>query len=207
MFSFMEMQKDERVDCRFWAPTERPFVRNLHTTAQKFLKTGDDFLLLMDDDNPPQRNPLDLVFLGLDVVGLPTPVWNSRDSKGRPWYFNVMVEVKGEAGEPLGWGPADMQPAFDARGLKPVDSVGTGCVLIARRVLEDLFERCEGRPAEAPFMRLWNDQGDVDGGNDFMFCRRARQAGYRIWAHFDYTCDHYVTLSLNEVISRLGGRA
>ncbi len=144
----------------------------------------------MDDDNPPLRNPLDLVSLDLDVVGLPTPVWHC-DGETFPYYPNAMRKVKD------GYKPITVEGV--PTGLVEVDAVGTGCCLIARRVLVELFTRCEGNPAEAPFMRRWNDRGLVEAGNDFAFCDRARAAGFRVWAHFGFECDHYKELPLREV--------
>lgn len=206
VFAVCKMLADPRVESRFIAPTHSPFVRNLHRACHDFLKDGADFLLLVDDDNPPQRNPLDLVFLGLDVVGLPTPVWHCDPAypNDRPYYLNAMREV--ETSEGKGWKPVDSLPGFEPAGLQAVDAVGTGCVLIARRVLVELFKRCKGNPMEAPFMRRWTDSGDVVAGNDFAFCQRARAAGFRVWAHFDYMCDHHHELSLTEAVNALSKR-
>lgn len=198
---------DGRYAVRFIMPTHQPFVLNLHKTVHDFLAGGEDFLLLMDDDNPPKNNPMDLVELDLDVVGLPTPVWHCDTSKpqDRPYYLNALrAAVDHETGE-KGFRPLDSYPGFTPSGLKACDAVGTGCVLIARRVLLTLMENCKGNPMEAPFMRRWNDRGEVVMGNDYAFCERARAAGFRIWAHFDYTCMHFNELELQEAIGAMMG--
>lgn len=199
MFAAMNMIQDSRVETRFIAPTHSPFVQNLHRTVKDFLRGGEDFLLLMDDDNPPSAgNPLNLAFLDLDVVGLPTPVWNTSGPMGdRPWYFNALHEVKGE-----GWKPVDANGPPPG-GLQEVDATGGGCVMIARRVLVELMERCKGNPMEAPFMRRWNDEGLVEAGNDYAFCQRARAAGFSIYVHWDYSCEHFNEVELTEVIERM----
>jgi hypothetical protein len=194
----MKMLQDTRCETRFIAPTHSPFVRNLHRACWDFLKGGEDFLLLVDDDNPPLKNPLDLVFLDLDIVGLPTPVWHSEVDGDRPFYFNAMDYV--EEGD--GFKPVDRNGI--PSGLVEVDASGTGCILIARRVIVELFKRCADNPMEAPFMRQWTDEGDVNRGNDYAFCMRAKAAGFRVWSHFDYQCDHMVTVPLQEVIQRFG---
>jgi hypothetical protein len=149
-----------------------------------FLDNGDDFWLSMDDDNPPLNNPLDLVGEDLDIVGFPTPVWHSKVPGDRPWYFNALREVED------GWKPVEIKG-----GLQEVDAIGTGCFLIARRVMKAMR-------LEKPFMRQWKPNGRVDVGCDYSFCQRAKKRGFRIWVHSDYTCDHFNELPLTEVIKR-----
>lgn len=200
VFAAMKMIQDPRHSVTFIAPTHSPYVQNLHKTVNDFLNRGDDFLLIMDDDNPPLRNPIDLVELDCDVVGLPTPVWHSAVKGDRPFYLNALNEVRDVAGKVEGFKPVDSIPGFDLNGLQEVDAVGTGCVLIARRVLIELMRRCVGNPMETPFMRRWNDRGEVEMGNDYAFCSRARDAGFKIRAHFDYTCQHFNELELQETV-------
>jgi len=199
MFAVMKMLGDTRGNTvHFIAPTHTPLVNNQHRVVEDFLKGDDDFLLFVDDDNPPVldggKSPLDLVEWDLDVVGIPTPVWHSAIKGDRPYYTNALRDGK----------PIDSLPSFEPGGLHKVDSVGGGCMLIARRVLIKLVNRCKGKPWDAPFMRLWNDKGLVEMGNDFAFCERARKAGFEIWAHYDYICDHWNELPLLEVISSFG---
>lgn len=199
MFAIMRMAQDRRHQMTFIAPTHSPFVQNLHKTVNEFLERGDDFLLLIDDDNPPKGNPLDLVELDLDVLGFPTPVWHNGEPGDRPYYANAMRAVS-EGDGVLGFRPLDSYPGFKEVGIQECDAVGTGCVLIARRVLVELMERAKGNPSETPFMRIWNDRGEVIMGNDFAFCTRVKKAGFSIWAHFDYECEHHNELELGEVI-------
>ena len=197
----LRMLQDHRHTVTFIMPTWKPFVQNLHKTVLEFLDQGHDFLLLMDDDNPPLHNPLDLVELDLDVVGLPTPIASMTNDGDRPYYLNALKEVLDKDGSLKGFVPLDANPEFVPKGLHEADAVGTGCILIARRVLLELMKRARGKPWDTPFMRTWNDRGEVILGNDYAFCVRARSAGFRIFAHFDYCCQHFNELELREVIS------
>jgi len=151
-----------------------------------FLDGGEDFWLSIDDDNPPRRNPLDRVADDLDVVGFPTPVWHAAVSGDRPFYYNAMYRVEG------GWKPTE-----HSEGLHEVDAIGSGCFLVARRVMTALMEK-------QPFMRMWRRDGTVEVGGDFMFCDKVKAAGFQIWADFDRPCDHFNEVSLSEVIQRFG---
>ena len=80
------------------------------------------------------------------------------------------------------------QLEFDENGLMRVESVATGFMLIRRHVLEHLIE---AHPE-------WEYKGDGDGdveyavfdfaivdgnyiGEDYLFCRRAREAGFKVY--------------------------
>lgn len=169
-------------------PTHVPYENNLHWIVRDVLEKGYDYWVSWDDDNPPLRNPLDLVFLDKDVIGCPTPVWHNAVPGDRPYYLNAYRQVGDPLTEEGGWKPWE-----ETTGLQEVDAIGTGCFVIARRVLERLAE-------EAPFQRIYRKDGTVLVGNDLAFCLRAKAAGFRIFAHFDYLCRHMNRLDLSEVV-------
>ena len=185
-FQIFKIITSSKYKIRHDAPTNSPYVDNLHRCIKDFLRNGDDFWLTMDADNPPIKNPLDLIKLDLDVIGFPTPVWHSVVKGDRPWYFNAMDAV-----------PGGYKPHEKCDGLQEVDAVGSGCLLIARRVIEKLRW-------QQPFMRQWLLDGTVGIGGDFSFCEKAKSAGFKIWAHFDYLCQHFNELELLEVIQAFG---
>ena len=176
---------DRRYDLHLCMPCHNPFENNLHHCVKEFVEGRFDYWLSIDADNPPMRNPLDLVGLDLDIVGLPTPVWHcAGDMPGeRPYY----------------WNGYDYVPEKDAyrehegkQGLQLVDAIGTGCFMVARRVFECPDMR------KAPFERKLNPDGTVNKGNDISFCERARANGFNIWCHYDYPCQHFVNVELHE---------
>ena len=188
----MLLQVDNRYRLRFELPSHKPYENNLHHIVQNFYDGDYDFWLNIDSDNPPMNNPLDLIELDKDIVGLPTPVWHYIGNPGeRPIYWNVY----------------DYTPESDAykehptkEGLQRVDAIGTGCFLIARRVFED------ERMRRAPFERKLYPNGTVNKGNDISFCERARESGFEIWAHYGYPCRHFCdNIELFEVESAMKG--
>lgn len=185
------LRLDARHDLRVIRPSHRPYENTLHHTLNDFMDGGEDYWLNIDADNPPLRNPLDLIDLDLDVVGCPTPVWHWTGQEGeRPIYWNAYRSVP-EKGAYTEWQPRD--------GLQCVDAIGTGCFLVNRRV----FEHPEMR--KAPFQRTYNEDGTVDKGNDIAFSERARAHGFKIWAHFDYPCRHFHEVDLHEVAQAISG--
>ncbi|MEX0701189.1 MAG: hypothetical protein WD069_03760 [Planctomycetales bacterium] len=188
-FALLRMAQDARVAATIQLPTHAPYVQNLHLCRREFLAGPFDYWLTLDDDNPPRRNPLDLALLDLDVVGCPTPVWANICPGDFPVYWNAMDEVRDERGE------VGFRPHQPCEGLQEVDAVGSGCLVIARRVMEAV---------PAPFFREWDAEGLVRMGGDFAFCRRARAAGFHVFAHFDYPCHHFNEIEIGEVVEAFG---
>jgi SAM-dependent methyltransferase len=153
---------------------------NRNWIVKDFLSWGGDFLVFVDSDNPPVKNPLELIKLNKDVMALPTPVWNSKRYQvgGFPIYLNCMDYVANVDG----W--IEHTPKA---GLQEIDAAGTGCIIIAKRVLEKV------KPA---FQRRWTEDGTASHGSDFEFCRRVKEEGFRIWAHYDYLCQHVKEIDL-----------
>jgi hypothetical protein len=179
--------KASDISTRVIFPSHTPFENNLNHCAVEFMAGDFDFWLSVDSDNPPLRNPLDLAWLDLDVVGCPTPVWNWADDPAyhgdRPIYMNAYQDKQDGTG---------YREWPEQVGLQKVDAVGSGCIMFSRRVIEQFRN-------DVPFRRVTDDQGRVQRGPDIHFCERARNAGFEIWAHFDYCCDHYNELSLKDV--------
>jgi hypothetical protein len=142
--------------------------------VKDFLQTDNDFLVMIDSDNPPTNDFLDLVEHNLDIVGLPTPI-NMSYIQGIPDIrWNVFDEN-------------DLPIKFMGHGLEEVKMVGTGCIIIARRVLEAI---------EHPFttVRDLDDMRTV--GTDTAFCRKAKEKGFSVWTHWDYKCGHFKDTNL-----------
>ncbi|MCP3684638.1 MAG: hypothetical protein GY861_18380 [bacterium] len=184
VFTLLKIMQDSRVTIDL--PTANPLENNQHQIINKFMAGDWDFWLSIDSDNPPQKNPLDLVDYDLDIVGCPYPIWSNPESKPDD--------------HPIYWGVYKYDEKLDAYReytkrdkLQEVDAIGGGCFLIARRV----FENPEMR--KGCFTRKLNPDGTVNKGNDISFCERAKEQGFKIFAHFDYFCDHYKERSLNEI--------
>lgn len=174
----MNMSHDPRYKLKFYFPDYKPYENGLAHAAQQVLKDGWDYMLIIDDDNPPEKNPLDLIELDKDIIGLPTPAWNNVDEF--PIYWVVMRKVAD------GWKPVQY-----GDGLEEVDAVGSGCMLVHRRVLE----------AGCVFKREWDSNGIMKTGVDFHFCEQAKDKGFKIYAHWDYPCAHFKELNLTEVLA------
>jgi len=188
-FAACRILSDKRYQIRHDCPTHRPYINNLHHCIRDFINGGEDYWLSFDSDNPPINNPLDLIEYECDLIGCPTPVWCNKIKGDRPWYFNA-----------LDWDEKEQayRPHFDTNGLQEVDAVGSGCFIVARRVILKLKD-------QQPFMRQWNQDGTVEMSGDYSFCQKVKKEGFRVWTHYDYFCHHFNELDLLEVIQAFQG--
>lgn len=180
-FTVMKMLQDPRVTSEYIAPTWSPYENNLHKIRLDFLAGGFDYWINIDSDNPPQNNPIDLCFLGLDIVGCVTPVWANMKPGDFPIYWNALDAVGDE-----GW-----KPHTPCVGLQEVDAIGSGCMVLSKQVMAVI---------PAPFQRIYHSDGTVNIGCDYAFCRRAKKLGFKVHAHYDYPCHHFNEIDLCEII-------
>lgn len=151
--------------------------RNIIVKA--FLDTDFDYLLQIDSDNPPPVNILDLVDLDKDVISCPTPI-NMNWQGVSNIYWNVFKD-----GMPI---------KATGKGLVEVDGVGTGCILIHRRVLKKI---------KHPFTTVRDEDDMRIVGTDLAFSKRCKEHGFELYVHWDYQCRHYKEIDLLTIKERL----
>lgn len=152
---------------------EKPVEHNRNLIVQRFLKTDFDYLLMLDSDIVPQKNPIDLVDFKLDIISCPTWIYQYR------LFLNV-YKLNDED---------DLEPFYiPEKDLIKIDASGTGCILISRKVLEKI---------KKPFERIYDENGLAILGQDISFSKKIREAGFDMYTHFDYICKHYKTIDLS----------
>ncbi|MBB4711165.1 hypothetical protein BJ965_001047 [Streptomyces luteogriseus] len=183
----------ESVVCLYQDDRTRPRIRDhvtylssphlavsRHGITEMFLASGAPWLLQIDSD---------MVFTPDHVLTL----LQAADAAERPI---VAGHCKGfdqhdgqEVGEAFRTVGGRLEPVLHppANCLMEVALVGTGFLLVHR----DVFLRMR---TDRPTARLpWWDYSVVDGdpyAEDYTFCERARQAGYRIWVHTGVRIGH-----------------
>lgn len=164
---------------------KKPASHNRNLAVKEFLKTDYTHFLSVDHDVIPYKSPFDLLEEDKDVIGLPALVFQ----KGQ---FNWVVYNKDIKNQPF-YNPVDISKE---KGLIEVDIVGSGCILIKREVLEKV---------KAPFMREWNKEGTTEFGLDFMFCKKAKKEGFKIYCATEYRCEHFKEVGLNNFLTQQHG--
>jgi hypothetical protein len=168
----------------FDMPESGEYVQKMNRFARSVIRDGYDWWINMDDDNGPLLNPMDLISLDKPVIGLPTPIWKQN----KEWPFMYSAFDCAEDGQYVMHDPTQ-------GGLQEVDSVGSGCMVVRADVL-----RAVGLPA---FVRVKDDDGvKTVLGPDHYFCEQVRKAGFQIYAHYDYRCNHIKDIELGTMFEK-----
>lgn len=151
-----------------------PITQNRNRIVQRFLETDADFLLMFDDDVIPFFNPAEAVSFNKDVVGLPT---RRRSGQRLEW----VVYQKHPTLENR-YAAIDLDKVRGDADLLKVDGIGTGALLIKRKVLETV---------KAPFMDIFDEETGLRIlGQDLNFCQKVIKAGFEVFACPKMICEH-----------------
>lgn len=148
-------------------------MRNL--ACEDALRGGFQWIFFLDDDviTPPDVVAR-LMSHGADVI---SGLYYRRQEPICPV---AMTMVNGKATWVTTWDPPN--------SVVEVDLVGAGCLLIHRRVLQaigthwfewEIGKRQEDRPKDRQAM-----------SEDFAFCIKAKQAGFKVYLDTSIACDH-----------------
>jgi hypothetical protein len=154
-----------------------PYDHARNSACRSTLENGFTWLFFLDDDviPPPDVIPR-LISHGKDIV---SGVYYRRNEPIVPCMQRLNKDGNPEWVTSFGW-----------PGLIEVDHVGAGCLLIHRRVLEKLQKPGNNRP----WFEWLCDHEDLPKmqktSEDFTFCRRAREAGYKINVDTAVHCVH-----------------
>jgi len=168
----MKNNPDYEVTVQYFA--EKPISYNRNTIVQKFLAEKYDYLMMIDDDTVPPPSVVNLADYDKDVVGALYFMYQKTE---------IMPVAFDRAEEGL-YQPIKID---DKDGMVEVDAIGTGVIMIARRVLEKI---------KAPFVNEYDADGIKLFGLDIAFCRKAKEQGFKIFVNLDYVCDHWQTANL-----------
>jgi hypothetical protein len=161
-------------------PCGKPIESNRNQIVQDFLKTDCEWLVQIDDDCVPPLNYLDLILYNKDII---TGVcYAYRQSSLVP----LILKKQSKSGL---W---ENKECNAAEGLTEVDSIGTGAIIIHRRVFTTELQK-------HPFQSVWNEDGTRKKGQDLYFCEKAKAAGFEIWCHLQYKVSHIVEVDLVEI--------
>ena len=158
-------------------PAKKPITNNRNSIVKKFLETDYDYLLMMDADCPPPENVLELADYDKDIIG----------AVCFGYLKDMLIPFAMKQNER---GTYDIIDTEIGNGVVECDAIGTGVMMIARRVLENM---------PFPFRNEYDPEGLKVKGLDFNFCRRAKKLGYKVWVNTDMLVSHWTTVDLKEI--------
>ena len=155
-----------------------PLDRARNLCHKEFLASGMDYLFFMDDDTVPPVDVLDrLIAHDVDIVSTVIQAWQ----QGGP--TPVAYRWSKEKGGYL--------PHY-GRGLEQVDVATLGCTLIKRKVMKVL------PPGVFAFEE--SDEWQTEGySEDFVFCRKAKKAGFGVYTDYNILCDRRKKVNFAEI--------
>lgn len=151
-----------------------------------FLVSDAEFLLMIDDDMVPPENLLEMSEHDCDIVGSLYYAWEKGSGPFVAAYYQK------ESGQYWRPGLGEVEHS----GLHEVALVGSGCLLIHRRVLQEL-------PQPWFQFEISDDGQKVLTPEDFLFCQRATQHGFKVFLDTDRICGHIKRVDLRDVASML----
>jgi len=158
-------------------PCAKPITNNRNQIVKKFLETEMDYLLMIDNDCIANEKLLDLADYDKDIIG------------GVCFGYLKKMVVPFVMKKKL-TGKYDVVDINKNSGVIECDGIGSGTMMIARRVLEEL---------PFPFRNEYDPEGIKTRGLDFNFCRRAKKLGYKVWVDTDMLVSHWTTVDLKTI--------
>jgi hypothetical protein len=164
-----------------WQPGNLCVAQNRNYLFKRFLETDCEILLMVDDDiicPPTLLTDLLPVADGYGMVGIPYPVTH-------PVAGALGFCVYNESPEGFTW--ADMNP-----GLNECDGIGTGCVAIPRKIVEEFGpDAFRVDPSSSAHVR----------SEDLLFCQDLRRAGYKVgYVYTAWWADHCRAVNLSPIL-------
>jgi GT2 family glycosyltransferase len=179
MFFLLNLDKDYDVKVDYVVGGQ--IAHNRNKLVSRFLKSKYEWLFFIDSDTLPPFDVLEMTKNGKDICSGIYFQW--KDNKLIP-----LVYKKNET---------DFHEEYKVfndvsdEELVEVDGVGAGCLLIHRKVFDKV--------AKPWFLFEYNEDGLVALGEDFYFCQKAQEAGFKVWVDRRMVCSHYKTINLKEI--------
>lgn len=173
-------RSDARADISIAPICQRPYENAINSAMQMAKTGGYDYWISFDHDNVPRNNPIDLIFMEKDIIGMPYPTFRYHSGKLEMAFLAMDKQPNGE-----------YLDHRNTTGLQEVDAVASGAIMLSRPVIE----------SGVMFAREWNDNGLAVRGIDFNFCDKAKARGFKVHAHYGYVASHFKEIDLLDVIS------
>jgi GT2 family glycosyltransferase len=179
------LQLHKPLPCAVMIIERQMILKARNALAMETLNGNFDYLFFVDDDNPIPPNTLELMVQDdKDIVVAPI-LSRNPNKKGVHDLCSFYARTI-DVGFPLRL--YDHIDKFKEEGpLHKIDGGGTGCMLIKRKVLEELFKKYKDYIFELGDVRF--EKKIIDGveydrrtmSEDAEFCERAIDAGFEVW--------------------------
>ena len=161
-----------------------PLASNRNAIVKEFLKDLDnEWLLTFDSDIVPPRDILDMIKYNKGIVA--PIVFAFQQGVAQP------LIMKRVSRDNFMFTPAKELVYDEETGLIEADGTGAGCLLIRRDVLEKI---------KRPWFEFLTDKdGIAISGEDYQFCVKCQEKGYKILIDTTKEASHLTRLDIREI--------
>ena len=169
----------------------KPISYNRNQIVKKFLAAEQfDYLVMIDNDIVPDKNILDWIVCDKDIIGGLCYGFSVKNSISGIVPFILKRNKKKAEGQKFLTYSVIRKDKWD--GLTECDAVGTGLIMISRKVLEHPFWKTHG----GWFPNIYDKEGEKKLGLDINFCYRAKKLGFKVFSDTNCSCQHWTPMDL-----------
>jgi len=130
VFAVERMMRQDKHQVTVMRTKRVPYENNMNYFCKTIRENDYEYWINFDADNAPARDPLELIDLDLDIVGMPSPIANWQLSQTEPYFWSAFDWDESV----YGFHPHDFNTGDSP--LQECDAVGSGAMIVARRVAE-----------------------------------------------------------------------
>lgn len=179
-------------------PTE--YARNV--LCRDFLASDAELLWFIDSDTLPDNNWLKLFDVDEDIVAGVYPI--GRQDKGNRVLALDWGLYKKAPEHEYGWMALPIE-GYQKGEVIECDAAATGCMVIKRKVIEHFAKDAVVDEDKVPAIFRWpkKPSGKSLCSDDFDFCTRAQDAGFKLKVHTSVRWGHLKFKDLKDVYEQL----
>ena len=168
-------KEEDRYSVVYVSGADVAVARNL--LVEKSMGVGDYIMFFDDDVLPPMNAITKLISHDKDII---TGLYFAKQQPHFPQIFTKNKEVTERY---------DSVENYAKDSLIEIDACGAGCLLIKTEVFKKL--------KKPYFQYIPKGENNPRKGEDFYFCEKAKEAGYKIWCDTSIQCKHIGNYYIN----------
>jgi hypothetical protein len=180
VMNLIQWSHDSKYEIKISAPSGLfPLDNARNTIVKDFLETDCTHLWWIDRDIVPPIETLDkLLQADKDAIG--AACFSMKAENGEYFPYPVTLRLNDE----------QRYQVYYGHSIEQVDATGGACVLVKRKVYEEI---------ERPYEFVYHRDGTLALTCDFKIWQKFKECGFELFIDFDILCDHKKTCSIKGV--------
>lgn len=173
-----------------------PIAKARNVCVEAFLKSDYEWLFFVDSDTVPPADALDILLKDDKqfISGIVYTLKQCTDGISRPVPCVFRKPKNKREYKECGKTKAYYPIKKNYKGLKEIAAAGMACTLLHRSVFKNL---------KPPYFkeRFVPKPGQIETGEDIMFCQEMERQGVKMWADFRVRCGHWKEIRIDSPFS------